>query len=40
MGREVERMDAEMARINEEIILLDRNRFTAVPMMSLKTHSI
>jgi hypothetical protein len=39
IGREVERMDRDLERLNEEIELLDRNKFTVVPLKSLKTHS-
>ena len=39
IGREVERMDRDLARLREDIEELDRNRFTTVPMKSLKTHS-
>jgi hypothetical protein len=31
-------MDEEMRRLNEEIELVDRSRWTIVPMTSLKTH--
>jgi hypothetical protein len=40
MGREIERMDRDMERIRTDIEDLDRNRFTFVPMKSLKTHKI
>ena len=38
IGREIERMDSEMERLNEEIALLDRSRFTILPLTSLKTQ--
>ena len=39
MGREIERMDEEMARINQEIQMLERTRFdvnSIIPMSSIK----
>ena len=38
IGREIERMDRDMAQLREDIEELDRNRFTTVPLKSLKTH--
>ena len=40
MGREIERMDQEMAEIEAEINTLDRNRFNivGVPLQSIKSH--
>jgi len=39
MGREIERMDRDLQHLNEEIESLDRNKFSVVPLKSLKTHS-
>ena len=38
MGREIERMDRDLQRLRTEIEELDRNRFSYVPMKSIKTH--
>lgn len=40
IGNEIERMDRDLARIREDIETLDRNRFTTVPLKSLKTHKM
>jgi hypothetical protein len=40
MGREIERMDNDLRRIREDIEELDRNRFTPIPLKSLKTNKM
>ena len=42
MGREIERMDMEMAEIAEEIEQLDRNKFNlvGVPLQTIKSHKM
>ena len=38
IGREIERMEEEMKQIEREIELLERNRFSFVPLTSVKGH--
>jgi hypothetical protein len=40
MGREIERMDRDLQRLRDDIEELDRNRYTPVPLKSLKTHKM
>ena len=40
LGREIERMDRDLARLRADIEELDRHRFTPVPLKSLKTHKM